>query len=844
MKLPVSRRWLGALAGLLLILFLFRPGVHPLQNRIADSIGSALGRRVEMRRVRVHLLPRPGFDLEGLVIYDDPAISAEPMMRAEDVSARIRLSSLMRGRLEIATLSAIEPSINLVRDRDGRWNLKSLLERTEQISTAPTGKRLAERRPAFPYLEATHARINFKLGQEKKPYALTDADVALWQGSENSWGARLTAQPVRTDFNLTDTGLLRVNAAWQRASRLGETPVQVTLRWDGGQLGQITKLFTGRDRGWRGGVSLAANLSGTAESLLIQSQVTVEDFRRYDIMAGERVRLATECSGRFSRVEKAIEDLSCESPVSGGAMRLRGSVAALTASPGYDLTLVAERVPLLPMLRLLRVAKKKLPADLAATGRLDAELHALRNTGGPLQLSGQGSVSDARVTANGGKDEINFGAVPFVLVDSDTRPSKAARATHGGNEREPEEPHLRFGSVSLAMGGAAPASAEGWVAVSGYDFSLRGDAGLKSIFRLARIFGVPGLVPAAEGSARLDVNLAGAWQGFAEPMVLGTAQVRNVRAEVRGLNTPIEIASATVTLAPDTITLEKLSVDTGNTHWNGSVTSPRRCAAPGCVLRFDLGADRLSTDSLVEWFTPHPAKRPWYRLLAANDAGGKSPLLGIQAEGTVRVDQLMLRKVAAGQVASRVDLDRGKITLTGLRGQVFQGTYQGTWVIDVSSAPARYQATGTLGNIALAAVTALMNDAWATGTAEGKVSVTGSGNTLPDFLAHADGKLQFVMRNGTLAHVEIPGAPKPLAVHRFTGDLRLKEGTWKLQAGKLESRDGIYQVSGTAAQGSLDFVLTRGDQQTWSVTGTLAKPRIVSRTEGNRAAADTKGVKP
>ena len=243
----------------------------------------------------------------------------------------------------------------------------------------------------------------------------------------------------------------------------------------------------------------------------------------------------------------------------------------------------------------------------------------------------------------------------------------------------------------------------------------------------------------------------------------------------------------------------------------------------------------------VEWFTPHPAKRPWYRLLTATDAGAKPPLLEIQARGTVRVNQLMLKKVAAGQVVARAELDRGKITLTGLRGQVFQGTYQGKWVIDVSSAPARYQATGTLGNISLASVTALMNDAWAAGTAEGKFAVTGSGNTLPDFLAHADGELRFVMRNGTLTHVEIPGAPKPLPVHRFAGDLRLKEGTWKLQAGRLESRDGFYQVSGTAARsGSLDFVLTRGDQQTWNVTGTLAKPRVVSRTENNRAQADAK----
>jgi AsmA protein len=102
----------AAVAALVLILFLFRPGVYKLRNRIASSIGNALGRRVAIDKVRLRLLPRPGFDLEGLVIYDDPAFSAEPMIHAQEVSAAIRFRSLLRGRLEIATLSATEPSIN------------------------------------------------------------------------------------------------------------------------------------------------------------------------------------------------------------------------------------------------------------------------------------------------------------------------------------------------------------------------------------------------------------------------------------------------------------------------------------------------------------------------------------------------------------------------------------------------------------------------------------------------------------------------------------------------------------------------------------------------------------
>src|SRR5882757_300852 len=276
-----SRRGLAVVVLIVLILFLFRPGVHELRERIAGSIGAALGRKVALDNVRIRVLPRPGFDLEGLVIYDDPAFSAEPMVRAQDVSAAIRLRSLFRGRLEIATLSATEPSINLVRNDQGRWNLAGLLERSAHIPAAPTGKPASERRPAFPYLEATNARINFKIGQAKKSWALTESDLALWQDGENSWGARLKAQPVRTDFNLTDTGVIQVDANWQRAASLGDTPLQVEMRWQNGQLGQITKLFSGGDRGWRGGLNVATNLSGTPRSLQVSSDVTINEFRRY-----------------------------------------------------------------------------------------------------------------------------------------------------------------------------------------------------------------------------------------------------------------------------------------------------------------------------------------------------------------------------------------------------------------------------------------------------------------------------------------------------------------------------------------------------------------------------------
>ena len=331
---------------------------------------------MDVAAVKLRLLPHPGFDLENFVVHDDPAFGAEPMLRASEVTASLRIMSLLRGRLEIARLNLTEPSLNLVQNAAGHWNLENLIERAAKIPVAPTSKAKTERRPGFPYIEADRGRINFKFGPEKKPYALTEADFALWQDSENTWGVRLKAQPMRTDFNLSDTGTITVDGSWQRAETLRNTPLQFSLQWDRAQLGQFTKLAYGNDKGWRGSVKLSATLTGTPANLSIAAAASVGDFRRYDIFGGGDLRLAAQCSGRYSSLDHALSEVACSAPVGDGTITLAGSIKGPFSSRDYDLTLIARDLPIQSLIALARHAKQGMPDDLIAAGQLDGQYEA------------------------------------------------------------------------------------------------------------------------------------------------------------------------------------------------------------------------------------------------------------------------------------------------------------------------------------------------------------------------------------------------------------------------------------------------------------------------------------
>jgi hypothetical protein len=398
---------------------------------------------------------------------------------------------------------------------------------------------------------------------------------------------------------------------------------------------------------------------------------------------------------------------------------------------------------------------------------------------------------------------------------------------------------------------------QGRITRSGYSISVKGESEIQRLLDLARISGIPATHVGATGSAKLDLLIAGEWTGFASPIVTGNAELHGVRAQIRGLNGPLEINSARVNLADSETRVDAISASFVGTQWIGALSIPRPCVPPiACPVSFDLHADEISTDQLNHWLNPSVAERPWYRF-STTTSGGHSFLAGLHASGTLVINRAIVRNLVATRVTAKLNLDQGKLRLWDLRADVLGGKHRGEWRADFTGKQPVYTGSGALDGSSLAQLADLMGDEWISGSANAKYQMELAGFTAADLTASAKGTLHFEMREGALPHIVL--ASVPLRVRRFTGMLTLLQGEVQVQEATLEAPSATYSVTGTASMNrKLDFRLLpegsaseeagasarpdgrdgrRSISGGLTVTGTLSEPRVSPTRRSETEAA-------
>lgn len=799
--------------------------VSRYKGRVIESMSKAFGRPVTCDSVELRLLPQPGFYLANVNIGDDPAYSLEPILHADEVTAYLGVSSLWRGRMEISRVNLNYPSLNLVERGDASWNFEPLLWKTSRSEAAPTSALPSISRPRFPYIEATNGRINFKYGLEKSVFSLVDANFSLWSPAENQWRMRLESQPVRTDMPITDTGTVKAEATIQRATMLRDAPIQATVTWERVQLGNLTRLIYGEDRGWRGALEISTQFSGTPGALQFTSAAKLREFRRFDIASGDAANLNATCQGEWNVSTDSLPHTECSLPLDNGRLHVQGTLRGFH-SPQYDLTVSAENLGADALLNLARHAKRNLPDDLSATGTVSAAFHVSRLTEAPSSWSGNLELDSFGLRSSVLGKNLAIGKA-LVTADMDTPATDGPR---GGRSRSnqrakttPQPGTLQVHSFDLPLGAATPVKVDGMLDPEHFALHLKGDATLERLQQFSRAIGIGVPRFALSGPAAIDLIVGGKWSSFDAPDVSGSAQLKNARAEVPGLSAPLEISSAQVDLDGDRISLRNASVTAGKVSLGGSASFARSCNPDSpCEASFDLTSDDLN---LAQWnavLNPHLLKTPWY-FFGSRQAGGNA-FANLHATGHLAARHLTLDTVSGTAFETNFSIADGILRLKNTRANLLGGGVSGDWMLDFTGGEPKCESTGAADRIQADKLAPVLKAPLGTGTVTLQYKLQMSGWDTASLASSSRGEAAFKWAGGALRIS--PDAPAPLRVSSGWGKAALDSKGWTISASEWNTPTGVYQLSGSVSRDSaLNLEFSKGDSAIWKVSGTLAKPQ-------------------
>lgn len=229
---------------------------------VKKELQRALQREVEVGKVRFHLLTGPGFSVDDVVIHEDPAISVEPLAYVSSMVVRLRLLSLLGGKLEFSSLRLEEPSVNLMQTAGGGWNVQALL---------PS----AAGNP--PDLEVRNGRVNFKLNGVKSVYYFTNADIdfSSERGNE-AFDLWFRGEPARTDRAAQGFGRFTGRGRLLRPEG-AESRLELDYQLEPSAVEELAMLLAGRDTGAHGVAESRGKVAGPLSSLAITGKLDLHD---------------------------------------------------------------------------------------------------------------------------------------------------------------------------------------------------------------------------------------------------------------------------------------------------------------------------------------------------------------------------------------------------------------------------------------------------------------------------------------------------------------------------------------------------------------------------------------
>lgn len=768
---------------------------------IADSLARSLGHSVSLGAVNLTLFPLPGLVIHDFEVEEDPAFGAEPLLKSPEVTVYPRLSSLWRERLEISRIDLDNASVNLARDSAGRWNFSSLLLQASRTATRPTGQKRPSATPRFPYIEFSGARINFKIGEEKKAFSFLNADASVWLADANRWRIRFEAQPARTDLDLDleDMGTVKVNGTLTRAESLEQLPLKLHVDWTGAQLGQASRLLFGEDSGWRGDLQASADVTGNVDDLALNARMGVEDAHRLEFTPMSHFNIDTKCVAEYHHALRALDNLTCLWPTGSGHLLLTGSVADLP-HPRPELKLEVNHTPVRFVVDLLGLMRRGLPALVDASGTINGSFAWGAPEGTSAKAAPKSSAESAQNVLTGHAvansvslrlanvdRPITFAALRFATPSDIAAPVPQ----HGkGRRKKAAAPVVREGNVivlepsSFAAGSAAPMQVAGRFSRAGFSLHFTGESSVARLVPVAQDFhqisALDGLQ--AKGTAQTDLTFAGPWiptvdadtGASVETPVEGWIRLQHAEVKPAWLKEPIEIASATAQFGGSAMTWANASVSINGIAAKGSASYPVTCTNPaGCAAQVNLNFATLNAGALEGALLGNGKRGVLEAILSRVESPAPSwPVMN----GTVHADVFTIGKLRLKNASAAIAVADHGLRILSLDASGLGGSAHATGSVEAAQDGPLYALDLTWSGVKLAQAGDMFGEEWGTGTVEGdaKLKLHGTEN----LAASATGDFEWLV-NGRWG------------------------GSWKSGAAERPGSRSQWSASGTIAQGVL-----------------------------------------
>ncbi|MGC2619088.1 MAG: AsmA family protein [Acidobacteriaceae bacterium] len=819
-----SKLFVATALMLLLVLAAFIPpfiNLGKYRHSITSSISAALGRPVEVGAMQLRLLPVPAIDMTDLTVEEDPAFGFEPSLHANDVVAALRLRSLWRGRLEVSRISLDEASLNLVRNDAGQWNIATVLLRASQIPNAATGERHAGAAVRFPYIEATDARINFKDGAEKRPFSLMNAKFAMWQASGGEWQLRLEAQPVRTDLalQLSDAGDVTLEGSLRRAADIRDMPMKFDAEWSGAQLGQVSRLLFGVDKGWRGDLDVTTSIVGNASDLALKTRVQIGSLRRQEFQPVSPMDVDAKCTSRYQHPQRLLGEIQCFLPEGDGHLLLTGSLQG-GAARSADLTLEINHVPAQLPVTLLALMRPH-AANVKATGTMNGNFHLVRSE--QKSLTGETTVTGVTVTYPGGTLTL-----PTLHVVTQIPPvlKKGKRVARPARVAIPDHESVTLETFAVPLGESEPLMVDAQVDRAGFVVHLTGAAALDRLTAAGGSFGFLGHAMASvsgKGRADLNTSTTGNWIAPLSGVDLtttGTVRVQGAQLRPSFLQAPVEIASAELNLTPAAYSWENVAFHYQGLAMHGSLAVPVNCEAPAaCFGTFTLQPGDVDAATLELALA---GKRPGFFGQMLADLGEAHNAAWPPLHGTVQWGTLSVGRLALHIASAAVGVNGTELTLRSLDAATLGGTVHATGTMALVNGTPQWQLDVNLHGVKAAEAGALFKEHWGAGTANGDARLHLSGWHAEDLAASAAGSFRLTWLNGGLA-----GGAVPLArFDRWTANGTISNSALILTDGGVTRAGVTTPVRGTVGFDRRLNLTVEAKKNAVQVGGTLARPVV------------------